>query len=464
MNSWTAVLLAEIASVSLLALAPWSGPAEMPEQKNMTLIGHDALAGHGDGGEGMALEQMSDGRRILFIAHVGQEQCLSIVDVTQPALPVLINQLESPGQGKTRCNSLGLAGGLLAVANQTDKVGLKPAGVWLLDVSDLGRIKRARSMEDLKVSFVDMSGPNSRGAHWLWFTDGEFAHVSTGTKDSNPTHPNDDQFYVILDVRNPREPHEVGRWWLPGTQKGDACLPACLPERQKPIDHGYRMHGVEIYPQHPNRAYVGYIDGGQLILDISGLEDVRAGRAARFQPKLISRVKFQPPFPGFTHTVHPIFSRGLTIDMEETNKDLCTDAPKFVWMVDIRAETNPVVVGTAPFPEDAAELCKRGGRSGTHNLAPDFPAATSAHLENTFVGAYFNAGIRIYRFIDAPIPDAPPRIEEIGYYIPPAPPGNPSHTIQMNHVYVDENDVIYAIDRVSGGLYIFKFTGPQKLD
>ena len=44
----------------------------------------------------------------------------------------------------TRCNSLGLSGNVLAVANQTLKVGQKPAGMWLLDVSDLERVKRAR--------------------------------------------------------------------------------------------------------------------------------------------------------------------------------------------------------------------------------------------------------------------------------------------------------------------------------
>jgi hypothetical protein len=133
-------------------------------------------------------------------------------------------------------------------------------------------------------------------------------------------------------------------------------------------------------------------------------------------------------------------------------------------MVDIRAETNPVIVGTAPFAENAAELCKRGGRSGTHNMAPDFPSATSAHLKNTFVGAYFNEGVRIFRLDDAPIRNAPPRIEEIGYFIPPPPPGNVTGTIQMNHVIVDENGFIYAIDRDSGGLYIFKYTGPDALD
>jgi hypothetical protein len=162
--------------------------------------------------------------------------------------------------------------------------------------------------------------------------------------------------------------------------------------------------------------------------------------------------------------VQPVFSRNLALDIEETNLELCKDAPKFVWLVDNRAETNPVVVGRAPFPENAAELCKRGGRSGTHNLEAEYPSSTSARLQNTFVTASFNAGVRIYAFIDAPIPGAPPRIDEIGFYIPAAPPQNRTHTIQMNHVFVDEKGLIYAVDRLSGGLYVLKYTGPGKLD
>jgi hypothetical protein len=46
-------------------------------------------------------------------------------------------------------------------------------------------------------------------------------------------------------------------------------LPGCLPERHK-IDDGYRAHSIEVFPDRPDRAYIGYIDGGQIIFDISG--------------------------------------------------------------------------------------------------------------------------------------------------------------------------------------------------
>jgi hypothetical protein len=433
------------------------------EAKDMEQVAQFDLGGHGDGGEGLALQQRKDGRRILYLAHEGQKTCLSVVDVTNPQKPALLAQLPSPGPEVSRCNSLGLSGNVLAVANQTLKVGQKPAGMWLLDVSDLERVKRAHALDDLKLGFFDTSGAGSRGVHWLWFVDGEFAHLATGAADFAPSHPNDDQLYMIVDVRNPRAPHEVGRWWLPGTRTGDSCLPGCLPKRQK-IDDGYRAHSIQIYPQRADRAYVGYIDGGMLILDVGGLADVRSHKAARFSPRLVSRLDYGPPYPSWCHTVQPLWGRGLAVVSDEAVQDRCTDSPKLIWLTDIRDETNPLIIGTAPLPENVAALCTRGGRFGAHNLHPAFPDGVSAQLKNTFVGTFFNGGVRIYRLIDPPMAGAPPQIVEIGYFIPAAPAGNPGGVIQINHVLVDDKGLIYADDRATGGLYILRYTGKAPLD
>ena len=428
----------------------------------MELIAHHELGGNGDGGEGMAIQQR-DGRRILYLAHEGQKTCLSILDVTDAKAPVLLNQLASPAPGVTRCNSLGLAGDVLAVANQTSKPGQKPAGMWLLDVADLSRVQRAKALQDLSLGFFDTSGAHSRGVHWLWFVDGKYAHLATGAADFTPTNSQDDQFYMVVDVRNARAPREVGRWWLPGTRAGDSCLPVCLPKRQR-IDDGYRAHDIHVYPQRPDRAYVGYIDAGAITLDVSGLSAVSAGRAQSFSPRLVSRLDYSPPFPAWTHTFQPLFSRGLALISDEAIGEKCGDSPKLIWIADIRDETNPIVVATAPVPQNVADLCARGGRFGAHNLHPNFPAPTSATLENTFVGTFFNGGVRVYRLIDVALPGAPPRIEEIGFFIPAPPARNPSRTIQINHAIVDEKGLVYAVDRSSGGLYILRYTGDAPLN
>ena len=86
------------------------------ESRNVVLVGHTDLSsrgaeadvtGQGDGGEGLALQQLPDGRRILYLAHEAPQRCLSVIDVTKSEAPVLVNQLPSPTPGVTRCNSLG---------------------------------------------------------------------------------------------------------------------------------------------------------------------------------------------------------------------------------------------------------------------------------------------------------------------------------------------------------------------
>jgi hypothetical protein len=86
------------------------------------------------------------------------------------------------------------------------------------------------------------------------------------------------------------------------------------------------------------------------------------------------------------------------------------------------------------------------------------PIGTSRALTQTVVGSYFNGGVRAYSIAD------PSHPVEIGYVIPEAPPGNPTHTIQINDVYVDENGLMYANDRLTGGLYIIRYTGSVPLN
>lgn len=436
------------------------------ESSNMVLVGHNDLDGNGDGGEGLALHQLNDGRKILYFAHSGREQCLSVVDVTNPEIPLLLNQLPSPAPGITRCNSLGLSGDVLTVANEAAAVGASPAGLWVLDVSDFDAVTAADSLEDLKLSFFDTSGPDSRGVHNVWFVDGEFAHLATGMPDFHPISPKDDNLWLTLDLRDPNNPREVGRWWLPGVDGRDDCLPDCLPARHDPFDNGYRPHQVFIHPDYPDRGYMGYIDGGAMIFDTSGLEDIRAGRAETYTPELISRVEFHPPYTAWTHTYQPMLDRQLAWASDEATSDNCLDAPKIIWLLDIRAETNPVIVGTSPLHGTDGELCRRGGRFGAHNIHPNMPGPLYANLQNTTVGAWFNGGVRIYHAEPSPsgVPDAPPQVKEIGFYIPAAPRRNLQGTSQSNNVLVGSDGLIYVQERFTGGLYILGYTGEVVLD
>ena len=43
---------------------------------------------------------------------------------------------------------------------------------------------------------------------------------------------------------------------------------------------------------------------------------------------------------------------------------------------------------------------------------------------------------------------------ELGFLVPRPPPGSPAGAAQVNDVFVDENRLIYAVDRFTGGLYV----------
>jgi hypothetical protein len=426
-------------TVGLLLLAALRAHADpippAAEASNMQIIGHSDLNGVGKGGEGLALRQYPNGQRVLFLAHESAPMCFSVIDVTKPEDPKVIAQ--HPVEAEfLRCNSLGLSGTTLAVAHQVEKTGQSNAGMDIYDVADPAHPK--------KLAHFDTTGPHSRGVHYLWFADGQYAYLSTGAKDFTPHNKDDDQFLMIVDLRDPAHPKEAGRWWLPGTRVGDT---EPQPPRVPRFDAGIRMHTPALSPDRPDRVYIGWIDGGLVILDV----------ADKAHPKLVAHKSWQSVGNGFAHTLLPIPSRNLLIQTEEATTANCKDWPKRDWVWDSSDEKNIIPLAAMPPPADFVALCKAGGRFGAHNIHMNRPTTTSRTLTKTVVGSFFNGGIRAYSIED------PTHPVEIGYLVEAAPPGNASHTIQINDVYVDENGLIYANDRFSGGLDIVKYTGSVPL-
>jgi hypothetical protein len=304
---------------------------------------------------------------------------------------------------------------------------MKPAGFEIFDVADPAKPK--------SVVFFDCSGPKSRGVHHLWWVDGEYVHIASGAGDFSPRNQKDDQCYRIVDVKDISRPREVGRWWLPGTREGDA-EPA--PPRNPNFDTGFRAHNTNVYPQRPDRAYVGYIDGGACVLDI----------ADKAHPKLLGRWDYHPPFPGFCHTVLPLFSKNLLVVSDECTRIKGEDWPKLVWIVDARREDKLVPIGTCPLPP-VKEFARRGnGRFGAHNLHENRPGGWLS--EDIIVGTFFNGGLRAFDVRD------PFHPKEVAYFVPDAPKKSPAKSIQINDVHIDDRRVVYTVDRITGGLYILE--------
>lgn len=394
---------------------------------NLTLVGHHDLAGNGNGGEGLAL-YVRDGRKYLYIAHLNAPTNYSVVDVTDPSDPVLVRQEMLP-HAEVRSNSLSLGGDTLAIAYQTTSPGLAPAGVDLFDLAD--------PTNPRLVAHHSTQGPSSRGAHFVWIDGLQRAFLASGSADFEPLDRLDDQFVQILDVADPSAPREIGRWWMPGTRVGEE---ASRPARRADHDGGFRAHNINVYPGRPDRAYVAYLDGGLVILDI----------ADPARPHVVGELPCVAPLSGFTHTAVPILDRDLLVMTQESVKPNAGDHPKQTWLVDISDENAPRLVAELPMPT-LAQYAARPGRAGAHNVHENLPAPGVASLSQVVVGAYFGAGLRIFDIAD---PSAP---REIAHFVPADPAeGQPA---QINDVIVGADSTIYTVDRVSGGLYVLEPDG-----
>ena len=246
------------------------------EIRNMRLISHHDLNGFGNIGEGVHLHRTREGRRILYMAHESAPKDITSVDVTDIANPRVMVQtdLDYP---HLRSNSLSIVDDVMLVAYQSVEPGQPGTGMGVYDISNVEEPRR--------IGFLDLGGPYSRGCHCLWWVDGEYAHLSTGAADFQPRNQKDDQFYMIMDVKDPTHPVEAGRWWVPGTREGDDAPPV---RRHPQFDSGHRLHNANVYPQRPDRAYCCYLDSGTLILDISD----------KANPSVVSQINYAPPFRG----------------------------------------------------------------------------------------------------------------------------------------------------------------------
>ena len=212
---------------------------------------------------------------------------------------------------------------------------------------------------------------------------------------------------------------------------------AAAPHRA--FDMGFRAHNTNVYPQRPDRCYLGYIDGGMFILDISD----------QARPKPLCRWDNSPPFSGFTHTVLPLFERNLLVVTDESVVDDAKDWPKLIWILDGRDETNPVPIATCPVPTWRTTP-ERGGASApttstrTCRARPrGIPTDHPGHLLQR----------RPARLRHRRIPTSPGRSARSCRRRRAAPRG----AIQLNDVFVDERQVVYTVDRHAGGLYILRW-------
>ena len=112
------------------------------------------------------------------------------------------------------------------------------------------------------------------------------------------------------------------------------------PTPPNKFDNGFRAHNTNVYPERPDRCYLGYIDGGIMVLDI----------ADRARPKLISTWRNSPPYNGFMHTVCRSSTATCWWSPTSRCRTTAADWPKLVWLLDARDEKNPCPSPRCPVP------------------------------------------------------------------------------------------------------------------
>jgi len=384
---------------------------------NTRLVAHHDLDGHGDGMQVLKVGSL------LYVSHLGRSpMALSILDVSAPEKPRLLRQL--PHEPNTHRHKVQIAGRILI--QNCEKPDDPPPGEDPAPVTGLAVFDLADPTDPRRIGFHPVSG---RGVHRIWYSEPPYAHIAAFLPGARV------RGYQIVDLSEPTAPRVAGSWWVPGTRDGDAA--------PWPYFESYKERGVHGVVPHGNRAYVSAQDDGMAILDIT---DVAA-------PCLLGRINWHPPFGGFAHTALPLPGRRLVLGVTESiADDPEEDGDKRIWVIDVREERQPVIISSFPRPRPPKgspwkDYADRPGRFGPHNVHENRPA--SFQSERLIFSTWFNAGLRI---VDLTDPDRP---AEVGYFVPPPPPGRDAP--QSNDLFVDTDGLIYMTDRYGGGLHIIEY-------
>lgn len=383
------------------------------DARQMTLVGHLDLDGKGDG---MHINVV-DG--VAYMGHMGYNDLgTSIMDVSDPSAPTLISQIPRPPG--THSHKVQVKGDVLLVNHERNRFEAEPPAEWsaglaVYDISDPAK--------PIQIGFYPTPGT---GVHRMAWWEGDVAFVA-GT-DQGYT----GRFLHVVDLVDPSNPKEKGRWWFPGQNRGGGETPAWEDaDEPGPGDEG-RQYALHHGLPYGDRLYCGYWDGGLVILDISDLTE----------PSFVSQLEFGPESRN-THTAQRLPGRDIVVVTDE-QLTRWIGVQRHVWVVDVSDEKSPRTISRFPIPPGPRH--DEGVRWGPHNLHEMRPGTYSD--PNVVFLTYFGGGIRVLDLTDAENPT------EVAHHVPPAPTGRDS--IQFNDVTVAEDRLVYVSDRHGDGLYVFE--------
>jgi hypothetical protein len=371
----------------------------------------------------LALQEVND-RWYLYLAHLWHRGW-SILDVTDPTAPEFVGYIPSPentwtiqiqvADGKMITGLERIAPGWGGIAGASFSEGFL---IW-----DISYPTEARLLGQFRTG--------STGTHRNFYDGGNLVHAAAGAPGF------DGKIYRIVDIGEPANPREVGRFYLP--EQADGAVKTDLK---------LSCHG----PAHVegNRAYLSYGDGGGIIVDLSDLA----------HPRMIGQIAFR----GMTssqgiHTFLPLPRRNLALINDEAIRENGDEDLNMAGIADISNESQPRLISLFPLPRPPTEsglknFYQKGGRFGPHNQHHANHQTCLEDRDDIAYLTYFNAGLRVYDIRDARMPS------EVAYFIPADPQvrigTKPSQLVaQTEDVLVDRRGCIY-ISQKNQGIYILR--------
>ncbi len=406
--------------------------------RNMRLIGHSDQGGLRDG-----IQVMVEGG-FAYVGHLFS-QGFSIVDVRDPANPKPAGYVQAPAN--TWNVHLQVADGLLLVIHGKDvfadaafadeasyykaaagtALGTATpksernwdAGLAVYDIATSPGLPR-------RIGFMPVSG----GIHRIWWTGGKWAYVSALLDGYT------DFIFMTVDMSDPSNPRQAGRYALPGMHQSVGETPSW------PANAKFGLHHAIV---DGDIAWGAWRDAGLVVMDV----------ADRANPSLIRHVNWSPPFQGGTHNCLPIAGRDLLVVLDEAVLDDFEDGLKNIWIFDVKDSANPVPIATMPPPSDQ-DYTHKGAHYGPHNIHENRPG--SFQSSSLIFSTWQNAGVRVYDISNAYQP------KEVGALVPPAPVGlmdkrpGKKPIIQSCDIFVDKSGLAYVTD-YNAGLYIMEYAG-----
>lgn len=353
----------------------------------------------------------------------------SIVDVTDPSSPYVVKFISGPENTFTLQMELSDNIMITALEKIFPNFGGSPdkpfdEGVLIWDISD--------PINPRKLGQFHTGGT---GTHRNFYSGGQYVHLAAGM----PGY--DGNIYVTIDIRNPAQPVEVGRWWVQGQHTAGG---------EKTPRPYISLHGPPYIVN--NLAYLPYGSAGMIILDINDVS----------RPTEIGKLIFSPPFHSqfSVHSLLPLPKKGLAyVNSEDTSYG--KGPLHHASIVDISDPSNLMLLSLFPEPVPPAgvpyhDFFEKGGWSGPHNINLLQHNPDVEKQGELFYIAHFNAGLRVYNVTD------PRKPVEVGYFMPPEPTKRYGPmpegklVLQTEDVLVDRRGFIY-ITHKNQGLWILKY-------